>query len=63
MTPSLLGLKVTPSFCFPFKIPDDPTATNTHYLAQWTEIFSEGTFLFSRDILCTFKSNNNNGKY
>ena len=20
-------LKVTPSFCFPFKIPDDPTAT------------------------------------
>ena len=28
MTPSLLELKVTPSFCFPFKIPDDPTATS-----------------------------------
>ena len=29
MPPSLSELKVTPSFCFPFKIPDDPTATNT----------------------------------
>ena len=27
MLPSLSELKVTPSFCFPFKIPDDPTAT------------------------------------
>ena len=27
MLPSLLELKVTPSFCFPFKIPDNPTAT------------------------------------
>ena len=27
MTPSLLELKVTPSFCFVFKIPDDVTAT------------------------------------
>ena len=26
MPPSLSELKVTPSFCFPFKIPDDPTA-------------------------------------
>ena len=25
---SLSKLKVTPSFCFPFKIPDDPTATS-----------------------------------
>ena len=25
MPPSLSELKVTPSFCFPFKIPDDPT--------------------------------------
>ena len=30
MQPSLLELKVTPSFCFPFKIPDDPTATIIH---------------------------------
>ena len=28
MPPSLSELKVTPSFCFPFKIPDDPTATS-----------------------------------
>ena len=28
MPPSLSELKVTPSFCFAFKIPDDPTATN-----------------------------------
>ena len=29
MSPSLSELKVTSSFCFPFKIPDDPTTTNT----------------------------------
>ena len=28
MPPSLSELKVSPSFCFPFKIPDDPTATS-----------------------------------
>ena len=33
MTPSLLELKVTPSFCFPFKIPDDPTATTIYILS------------------------------
>jgi hypothetical protein len=27
MMPRLLKLKVTPSFCFAFKIPDDVTAT------------------------------------
>ena len=35
MPPSLLELKVTPSFCFPFKIPDNPTATivvHTYYI-------------------------------
>jgi hypothetical protein len=31
MPPSLSELKVTPSFCFAFKIPDDVTASNTHY--------------------------------
>ena len=31
MPPSLSGLKVTPSFCFAFKILDNPTATN-HYI-------------------------------
>ena len=28
MTPCLSKLKVTPSFCFTFKIPDNPTATD-----------------------------------
>ena len=32
MTPSLLELKVTPSFCFAFKIPDDVTATINHLI-------------------------------
>ena len=30
MPPSLSELKVTPSFCFPFKIPDGPAATNIY---------------------------------
>ena len=30
MPPSLMELKATPSFWFPFKIPDDPTATNSY---------------------------------
>ena len=30
MPPSLSELKVTPSFCFPFKIHDDPTATSKY---------------------------------
>ena len=30
MTSCLSKLKVTPSFCFTFKIPDDPTATNIY---------------------------------
>ena len=32
MPPSLSELKVAPSFCFPFKIPDDPTASNVHFV-------------------------------
>ena len=31
MTPSLLESKVTPSFCFAFKIPDNPTATTMYW--------------------------------
>ena len=30
MPPNLSELKVTPSFCFPFKIPDDLTATSKY---------------------------------
>ena len=39
MPPSLLELKVTPSFCFSFKIPDDPTATTTYLVIS--TFFSE----------------------
>ena len=31
MTSCLSKLKVTPSFCFAFKIPDDPTATSCYH--------------------------------
>ena len=31
MPSSLSELKVTPSYCFPFKIPDDPTPTNKYH--------------------------------
>ena len=31
MLPSLSELKVIPSFCFAFKIPDDVTATTLYY--------------------------------
>ena len=34
MPPSLSELKVTPTFCFAFKIPDNPTATKLHICAQ-----------------------------
>ena len=30
MSPTLSELKITPRFCFPLKIPDDPTATNKY---------------------------------
>ena len=30
MSPTLSELKVTPRFCFPSKIPDDPTGTNKY---------------------------------
>jgi hypothetical protein len=30
MPPSLSELKVTPSFCYPFKIADNPTASSTY---------------------------------
>ena len=34
MTSCLSKLKVTPSFCFPIKIPDGPTATNMYSLTN-----------------------------
>ena len=35
MPPSLSDLKVTPSFCFAFKIPDNPTATTVESLGPF----------------------------
>ena len=56
MPPSLSELKVTPSLCFPFKIPDDLTAT-TIYLqsTHWVRIFSQGFFLFSNVLIALKK--------
>ena len=45
MTPSLLELKVTPSFCFTFKIPDNVTATNKYLL-----FFRNGRFYQNMEI-------------
>ena len=39
MTSCLSELKVTPSFCFPNKIRDDPTATNQYSNALWDQNF------------------------
>ena len=36
MPPSLSELKVTPSFCFPFKIADDLTASNK-YMVEFVQ--------------------------
>ena len=41
VSPSLSELKVTPSFCFAFKIPDDMTASSTQ---PWTLQFSHRNF-------------------
>ena len=42
MPPSLLELKVLPSFCFPFKIPEDRAVTTTYmaFTVQnvWTQL-------------------------
>ena len=39
MPPSLSESKVTPIFCFPFKIPDDPPATTLHTVLFDMRIF------------------------
>ena len=43
MPPSLSELKVSPSFCFPFKIPDDPIATNMYGWFHSKVAYSEST--------------------
>ena len=39
MPPSLSELKVIPSFCFAFKIPDDVTASNTYLQNSGAKLF------------------------
>ena len=39
MPPSLSELKVLPSFCFPFKIPDDRAVTNIYVVNEITILF------------------------
>ena len=52
VSPSLSELKVTPSFCFAFKIPDDVTASIIYpvYLllskAHFTDLLQELTYFF-----------------
>jgi hypothetical protein len=55
MPPSLSELKVIPSFCFAFKIPDDVTATTNYYsnvpcfvfyLTSSAEILQKNLFAF-----------------
>ena len=47
MPSSLSELKVTPSFCFSFKIPDDLTATNK-YDPSISRIFESSGFMLLR---------------
>ena len=52
MTPSLLQLKVTSSFCFAFKIPDNVTATiiYIHNCARYTRVFMELLLFYSLHV-------------
>ena len=45
MLPSLSELKVKPSFCFAFKIPDDPTATNKYRRHENLYFFRDPDFI------------------
>ena len=46
MPSSLSELKVTPSFCCPFKIPDDPTATNEYMYRMGRKTFTSLRMIF-----------------
>ena len=46
MLPSLSESKVTPSFCFPFKIPDDPTATSNYVVLNHDLIYFHYILIF-----------------
>ena len=50
MPPSLSELKVTPSFCFAFKIPDDVTASSIY--CSYDPLSAMNENLKSNEILC-----------
>ena len=55
MSPSLSESKVTPNFCFAFKIPDDVTAS-TMYSVHWLPVAlhpeASGTAIADGEINC-----------
>ena len=51
MPPSLSELKVLPSFCFAFKIPDDRAVTNIYTV--FGRIVFRGNYSFLNLTLCT----------
>ena len=59
MPPSLSELKVLPSFCFAFKIPDDRAVTIIHQLhifAQWGILRTRGCSIYKNKSFFSFKS-------
>ena len=52
MPPSLSELKVTPSFCFPIKIRDDPTASSKYVIVQCTVNSIKGPSVETSSLLC-----------
>ena len=55
VSPILSEFKVTPSFCFAFKIPDDVTASNTHlYSKVATDYFTHKEYIYLSKCKCEF---------
>ena len=54
MMSCLSKLKVTPIFCFPFKIPDDPTATSMYIFASVSNL--QKLFCLSRILTFEFEN-------
>ena len=53
-------LKVTPSFCFAFKIPDDPTKTNMYFFYNIFILLSEQILYKQNNELNCFDIEMNN---
>ena len=55
MPPSLSELKVTPSFCFAFKIPDDVAASNNHSRSIYIGTLSSYLLFSTMLVICFAK--------